>query len=244
NVEALAAHVLFAHVDDTLEAEERAYGRSGDAVLSRTGLRDDALLSHAPCEQRLTETVVDLVRAGMQQIFALEPDARSGERRAQVFGAVERGGTTRVIVQQAGELVLDPSVGTRFEIGVLQLLDRRHQNFGDVLAAVRPEVSAWIRLRGQAGHASSAARAAFKYSRILLCSLIPGDDSRREQASTPQGCATAIARPTFSASSPPARMIRNPVAAATDQSTGTPAPPYNSPAGPSSSSASAGAPAY
>ena len=75
DVEALAAHVLLAHVDDAFEAEQRADGGGGDAMLARAGLGDDALLAHAARQQRLAEAVVDLVRAGVQQVFALEIDS-------------------------------------------------------------------------------------------------------------------------------------------------------------------------
>jgi len=45
-------------------------------VLPGAGLGDDARLPHAPGEQRLAERVVDLVRAGMGQVLALEVDRR------------------------------------------------------------------------------------------------------------------------------------------------------------------------
>ena len=51
---------------------QRRGGR--DAVLAGAGLRDDARLAHALGEQHLAERVVDLVRAGVAQVFALEPD--------------------------------------------------------------------------------------------------------------------------------------------------------------------------
>ncbi len=85
DVEALAAHVFFAHVDDAIETEERADGGGGDAVLARAGFGDDAAFAHAAREQRLAETVVDLVRAGVEQVFALDVDfarrSRACERR-------------------------------------------------------------------------------------------------------------------------------------------------------------------
>ena len=52
DVERLALDVLGAHVDLAGEAEERAGGRGGDAVLAGAGLGDDALLAHAPGEQQ------------------------------------------------------------------------------------------------------------------------------------------------------------------------------------------------
>ena len=83
DVEALPAHVFFAHVDRAVEAEQRADGGGRDAVLPRAGFGDDALLAHAPREQRLAETVIDLVRAGVQQVFALDVDLRAAESLAE-----------------------------------------------------------------------------------------------------------------------------------------------------------------
>ena len=74
----LAAHVLGAHVDDALEPEQRARGGGRDAVLAGAGLGDDPLLAHALGEQRLAERVVDLVRAGVEQVLALEVDRVAG----------------------------------------------------------------------------------------------------------------------------------------------------------------------
>ena len=64
-VQALAPHVLFAHVDDAFEPEERADRGSRHAVLSGAGFGDDSILAHAPREQRLADAVIDLVRAGV-----------------------------------------------------------------------------------------------------------------------------------------------------------------------------------
>jgi hypothetical protein len=79
DVELLAVHVLFAHVDDAVEAEECTDRCGGDAVLARAGFRDDALFAHAHGEQRLAEAVVDFVRAGVEQVFALEVNLRAAE---------------------------------------------------------------------------------------------------------------------------------------------------------------------
>ena len=67
-----------AHVDDALEPEARADGGRRDAVLAGAGLGDDALLAEPPREHRLAERVVQLVRAGVEEVLALqvEPLAR------------------------------------------------------------------------------------------------------------------------------------------------------------------------
>ena len=77
DVQRLAPHVFRAHVDDALEAEQRTGGGRRHAVLPGAGLGDDAPLAHALGEQRLPQRVVDLVRAGVRQVFALEENAHA-----------------------------------------------------------------------------------------------------------------------------------------------------------------------
>jgi hypothetical protein len=48
-------------------------------VLARARLRHDAPLAHALRQERLPQRVVDLVRAGVRQVFALQVDARPAQ---------------------------------------------------------------------------------------------------------------------------------------------------------------------
>ena len=85
HVRALPLDVLGAHVHDARQVEQGA-GRGGrDAVLTRARLGDDPGLAKPPGQQGLPERVVDLVRAGVGEVFALEvePDRWQGasERR-------------------------------------------------------------------------------------------------------------------------------------------------------------------
>ena len=73
----LPLDVLRAHVHHAFEAKARRNGGRGHAVLAGAGLGDDARLAHAPGEQRLADGVVDLVRAGVVQVLALEADLRA-----------------------------------------------------------------------------------------------------------------------------------------------------------------------
>ena len=110
HVQILALHVHVAHVDDALEAEQGAGGGSGDAVLARAGFGDHAFLAHALGEQSLAERVVDLVRAGVEQVFALEVDFCAAERFGEALGEVERRGAAGVISEQRVELGLKGGV--------------------------------------------------------------------------------------------------------------------------------------
>ena len=70
------------HIDDAFEAEARAQGRGRDAVHAGAGLGDHAFLSHAPRQKDLAEHVVDLVRAGVVELLALEIDFGAAARKA------------------------------------------------------------------------------------------------------------------------------------------------------------------
>ncbi len=84
-----------------LQAEARAHGRGRDAVLAGAGLGDDPPLAEPLGEQRLADGVVDLVRAGVGQVLALEPDARARRPRRQALGQVERRRPADVVARQA-----------------------------------------------------------------------------------------------------------------------------------------------
>ena len=107
DVRLLPLDVDRAHVDDAVEAEARAGGRGGDAVLAGAGLGDDALLAHAPGEQDLAEHVVDLVRAGVVELVALEIDLRAAELLGQPLGEIERARPPDIVLEEAVELGLE-----------------------------------------------------------------------------------------------------------------------------------------
>ena len=108
------------------------------------GLGDDALLAHAPGEQGLPQAVVDFVRAGVQQILALDVDLRAAMHFAQPLGVIERRGTAGVIGQQVLQLGLKRWIEPRLQIRLLQFFERRHQNFGNVAAPVRAEMASGV----------------------------------------------------------------------------------------------------
>ena len=141
DVQLLAAHVLLAHVDDALHSEERADGGGGHAVLSRAGLGDDALLAHPPRQHSLAQRVVDLVRAGVQQVLALQVDLRSAELLRHALGKIERGGTAAVVVQQIVQLGMEGGVGLGRGVGLLQLLERGHQRLRHIAPAIDAEAA-------------------------------------------------------------------------------------------------------
>ena len=101
----LALDVFAAHVDHAFEAEAGADGGGGDAMLAGAGFGDDARLAHALGQQRLADDVVDLVGAGVVQVFALEVDLRAADLLGPALGVVDRRRAADEVLQFVAELV-------------------------------------------------------------------------------------------------------------------------------------------
>ena len=109
----LPLDVLGAHEDRAGQAEARRDGRGGDAVLAGAGLGDDPRLAHADREQDLADAIVDLVRAGVVELLALEIDLRAhaggrglAQRLGQPLGVIERARAADIMLEQLVELGL------------------------------------------------------------------------------------------------------------------------------------------
>ena len=144
DVEGLAAYVFLAHVDDALQPQHGAGGGGSDAVLSGAGLGYDAPLAHVLGEEGLAEGVVYLVGAGVGQVFPLQVYLRAAQVPRQVLGVVQRRGPAHVVGQQVGQVGLKVLVVLHAVVGILQLGHRRHQRFGNELAAEVSEVAAVV----------------------------------------------------------------------------------------------------
>ncbi len=66
--------------------EAGAGGGGGHAMLASAGLGDDALLAHAAGQQDLAHHIVDLVRAGVVQLVALEIDLGAAQVLGEALG--------------------------------------------------------------------------------------------------------------------------------------------------------------
>src|SRR2546423_992996 len=79
NIESLTLHVDLAHIDHTLTSEARGHCSGSDAMLTRSGFGDDSSFTHPPREEDLTESIVNLVRAGMKQVLSFQIDPGAAE---------------------------------------------------------------------------------------------------------------------------------------------------------------------
>src|SRR5262249_27907526 len=204
----LALDVLGAHVDFALEAEQRRRRGRGHAVLPSARLGDEPSLLHPRGEQSLPQHVVDLVRAGVAKILALEIDPCAADVLGGVPGEGARARSARIVAQQRRQLLLNPAIAPCSRIGLLQSHERRHQRLGHETPAIRAEVTARIgKLRAHA-----ALRASAMKRRTFSASFLPGARSTPEFTSTANGWTIAMARATLSGGRPPDRIIgRRPI---------------------------------
>ena len=140
----LALHVLGAHVHDALHAVARGHRGRRDAVHAGAGLGDHARLAHATRKERLADGVVDLVRAGVVQILALDVDLRARALLGQALGVIDRARPPDIVLQLVAKLGFELRIPARRGIGVAQLLERLRQRLGNEHAAVGAEVAALI----------------------------------------------------------------------------------------------------
>ena len=151
----LALDVLRAHVHDAFHAETRGDRGRGDAVHAGPGFRDHALLAHVAREQRLADGVVDLVRAGVVQVLALEIDLRAAEHLRPAPRVVDRARAADVMLQLMVEFGHERRVAATALVGIAQFIERVAQGLGDEDAAIRAKVPARV---GQVIHLHSGPR--------------------------------------------------------------------------------------
>ena len=83
HIRRLPGHVGDAHVHRAGQTQPGAGGGGGHAVLARAGLGDDLRLAHAPGEDRLGQGIVDLVGAGVGEVFPLQEESLQAQLRGQ-----------------------------------------------------------------------------------------------------------------------------------------------------------------
>ena len=140
----LALHVLGAHVDHALHAVARGDRGGGDAVHAGAGLGDYTRLPHATRKERLADGVVDLVRAGVVEILALDVDLRAAAALGKALRMVDRARASDVVLELVAELGFELRIVARDGVRGAQLLERLRQRLGNEDAAVGAEVAALV----------------------------------------------------------------------------------------------------
>ena len=148
DIERLAFHVDGAHVDHAFHAKARADGRGSNAMLTRAGLGDDAFFAEPLGEENLPEGVVDLMRAGVEQVFALEINFGTAQFLRPALGEIQRRRATDIVVKEVVEFGVEGRIIFCRLIRGGQFLKRGHQRLGHEHAAKLSVVAGSI---GQSG---------------------------------------------------------------------------------------------
>ena len=156
----LPADVFLAHVDHAVQSEAGAGRGRGHAVLAGARLGDHPPLAHAARQQRLAQRVVDLVGAGMVEVFAFQVDAGPAAMRAQALGEVQGRRPADVVPIQLGQLLVELRIGDGLLVLGGQLLQRVGEGFGDVAAAEGPKTAGGIGNASAGRHADWLAESA------------------------------------------------------------------------------------
>src|SRR5258708_12834550 len=113
-------------------------------MLAGAGLGDNALFAHAPRHHDLAEHVVDLVRAGMVELLALEIDFRAAEMPGEALGEIQRRRPADIVPEIAVHFRLECRIGLGIGVSLFQIEDQRHQRFRDKAPAENAEMAAFV----------------------------------------------------------------------------------------------------
>ncbi len=98
-------------------------------MLASAGLGDDARLAHAARKQNLADAIVDFVRAGVIEIFALEPDLCAAQLLGPAPRMVDRTGAADEMAQLVGVFFQKAGIRAVFVVSGAQLVQGMHQRF-------------------------------------------------------------------------------------------------------------------
>ena len=148
DVQRLALGVLTSHVDRAVESKESSCGRGGHAVLASAGLGDDTRLAQLLGEQGLTEHVVDLVRARVVQVLALQEHAHTAQVGCETRCLSQQRGTSGVVQEQVAQTALERLVAPQALPRGLNLFEGAHEGLGDETSTEITEVRSLRKVLG------------------------------------------------------------------------------------------------
>jgi hypothetical protein len=139
----LPGDVHLAHVDDALQPDECTDGSGSYAVLSCSGFGNDPFFTQALRDQYLTDGIIDLMGAGMVQVFPLQVNIGT-VMLAQPFSKIERAWPADVVFQQRIEFFFKLRVRRHGPVSIFQLLNVGVQHFRDIGSAKPAVVASFV----------------------------------------------------------------------------------------------------
>lgn len=131
--------VFCSHIDAALESKQRTGNSGGNAVLPGTCFGNDSGLAHAAGQKRLTQHLIGLVCAAVNQIFAFEIDRGFGAL-CQVAALCQRCRTTGIVSEQRVKFLLECRIILGGDEGFFELIKSGNKDFRDELAAESAEI--------------------------------------------------------------------------------------------------------
>lgn len=141
HIGALTVVVDFAHINRTSKSHLSSHSSGCETMLTGTSFSDDPLFSHSLGDQGMPETMIDLMRASMQESFVFEKYLSSSELLAEIFRMIKWRGPTSILTIQIAKLLLKNRVFPRFKIGFLDALKLWNEHLRSVSASVFSEES-------------------------------------------------------------------------------------------------------
>jgi len=132
----LLGDIDFAHVDVALEAEVGRGSGEGHAVLAGTGFGDEFLLAQIGGQEAFAHAVVQLVRAGVVEVFAFHVDLGGTEFLGQALAMIDRCGAALVVLANGPELSDEFRGAGNRVIGIPNFIHDDFERGRDVGAAV------------------------------------------------------------------------------------------------------------
>ena len=146
HIGALTLHIFCAHVHHAFETITRTDGGCGHTVLTCACFGNDARFAHALGQHGLPNGVVDFVRAGVVQVFALQIDLSAAHFTAHASCVIDGGGASHKVRQFIFELGQKLGVVLVLGVGLAQFENGVRQCFTDKAAAINAKVAGGIGL--------------------------------------------------------------------------------------------------
>ena len=127
----LTLNIMRAHIDHTLKAKLCTDRRRCNAVLTSARFSDNALFSHAACQNDLAQHVVNFMRASVVQLVTLHVHFGTTKVFGQALSMIQWAWTANIVLPQ--KIHLCPKTVVRFRLFVffLKAKDQWHQGFRD-----------------------------------------------------------------------------------------------------------------